>query len=169
MSPENDLYPYGYCGMPCALCPYFHTKGTSRCEGCSCGGLFTGGCSIYKCLRNRAGELKHCVSCDEYPCKKHAGLKEFNCMDTKNVWLVTCVDIRAKGIDDWMNTYRAKSDYLRIALETYNNGRMKKYLCQLFIELPLEKIELLMARAERCSGDKKELANQFKELAKEIS
>ena len=90
-------------------------------------------------------------------------------MDTKNVWLVTCTDIHAGGFDAWRDTYRAKSDYLRTALEKYNNGRMKKYLCQLFIELSLENIEVLMEKAEALSGDQKEIAKQFKELAAEIS
>ena len=34
-------YPYGYCGMPCALCTRYRTAGDSRCPGCSCDGYYT--------------------------------------------------------------------------------------------------------------------------------
>lgn len=44
-------YPYGYCGMPCALCSRYRTNAKSRCHGCSCGGYYTEPCKVHHCCR----------------------------------------------------------------------------------------------------------------------
>ena len=55
-----------------------------------------------------------------------------------------------------------------IALEHYNNGRMKRYLCELFINNDMDKIELIMKQTSLLTGNKKELSLKFKELVKTI-
>ena len=60
--------PYGYCGMPCALCTRYRTAGASRCPGCSCGGYYTEGCKVYRCCREKG--LAHCGECAEFPCAR---------------------------------------------------------------------------------------------------
>lgn len=158
--------PYGFCGMPCALCPYYHTKGISRCKGCSHDGFFTGACNIYKCCKNK--DLLHCAVCDEYPCKKCASLKEFNCLNTNSVWLATVTAIQSNSFDDWYAEYQRKAELLNIALEHYNSGRMKRYLCELFINNDIDKIELIMKQASLLIGNKKDKSIKFKELVKTI-
>lgn len=61
--------PYGFCGIPCALCHYYHTKGISRCRGVRMM-VFTISCNIYKCIKKN--KLTHCAICGEYTCKKYA-------------------------------------------------------------------------------------------------
>lgn len=158
--------PYGFCGMPCALCPYYHTRGISRCRGCSHDGFFTGSCNIYKCCKNN--NLSHCAICNKYPCKKCASLKEFNCLNTDSAWLRTVSTIQSKSFDIWYDEYQRKAELLDFALEHYNNGRMKRYLCELFIINDIEIIELIMKQASLLTGDKKELSVKFKELVENV-
>lgn len=158
--------PYGFCGMPCALCPYYHTKGISRCKGCIHDGFFTDACNIYKCCKNR--NLAYCAVCNEYPCKKCASLKEFNCLNTDSAWLRTVSMIQSRGFEKWYDEYQSKAELLTFALEHYNNGRMKRYLCELFINNELEKLELIMAKASLLTGSKKEISLKFKELTLNI-
>ena len=154
--------PYGFCGMPCALCPYYHTKGISRCKGCSHDGFFNGACNIYKCCKSK--DLLHCAICAEYPCKKCTSLKEFNCLDTGSVWLRTVSTIQSSTVENWYTEYQRRTELLDLALEQYNNGRMKRYLCELFINNDIEKLELIMKHASSLTGNKRELSLKFREL-----
>lgn len=163
---DMDSLPYGFCGMPCALCPYYHTNGVSRCTGCSNGGFFTGACNIYKCLKTK--DVIHCAVCKEYPCMKCDSLKEFNCLNTDSAWLRTVSIIQCKGFDKWFEEYQKKAELLKFALEHYNNGRMKRYLCELFINNNIENIELIMKQASLLTGNNRELSLKFKELVKTI-
>lgn len=157
--------PYGFCGMPCALCLYYHTKGLSRCKGCSHDGFFTGACSIYKCCKK--GNVLHCALCPKYPCNKCKKLKEFNCLDSKSAWLQICAVVREKGFDNWYGEYQRKAELLDIALEKYNNGKMKRFLCELFIQNDINRLEELMKQAELLVGSKKEICQQFKKIAEQ--
>ncbi|MEG0361765.1 MAG: DUF3795 domain-containing protein [Longicatena sp.] len=161
-----EKLPYGYCGMPCALCPYYHTKGISRCKGCSHDGFFTGACNIYKCCKKK--ESNHCAVCEEYPCKKCATLKEFNCLNTNSAWLSTVSMIQSQGFEKWYDEYQRMAELLSFALEHYNNGRMKRYLCELFINNTLQDLEIIMDNATSLTGTKKEVALKFKELTESI-
>lgn len=157
---------YGFCGMPCALCPYYHTKGKSRCMGCSHDGFFTGTCRIYKCCKTN--NLSHCALCDDYPCTKCAALKEFNCLNTDGVWIRTVSEIQSEGFEKWYSVYNRKAELLNVALEKYNNGKMKRYLCELFINNDISKIEQIMDKATSLTGTQKEISNEFRNLVCQI-
>lgn len=161
-----ERLPYGFCGMPCALCPYYHTKGISRCKGCTHDGLFTGACNIYKC--NKKNNIEHCALCSQYPCIKCQQLKEFNCLNTGGVWLKTCREIEVNGFEYWYKNYAKKAELLDKALQKYNNGRMKKYLCSIFINAKPDKLEQLMQEAELFDGNKKDSCLHFIQLISKI-
>lgn len=52
---------------------------------------------IYTCCKKK--ELTHCAICMEYPCKKCATLKEFNCLNTNSAWLSTVSMIQSQGFE----------------------------------------------------------------------
>lgn len=89
-------------------------------------------------------------------------------MNTNSAWLATVTAIQSSSFDDWYAEYQRKAELLNIALEHYNNGRMKRYLCELFINNEIEKIELIMKQASLLMGNKKEKSQKFKELVKTI-
>jgi hypothetical protein len=54
------------------------------------------------------------------------------------------------------------------ALERYNNGRMKRFLCELFLQQELPVLQEIMCRAEALTGDLKERSAAFRALAAAI-
>lgn len=76
--------------------------------------------------------------------------------------------IQARSFYDLYGEYQRKAELLNIALEDYNNGRMKRYLCELFIYNDIEKIELIMKQAYLLKGNRKEISLIFKDLVKSI-
>ena len=120
-------YAYGYCGMPCALCTRCQTEGSSRCPGCSCDGYYTVPCKVHRCVREKG--LDHCGQCGDFPCPKLGKMGDFRDLDTGRVKERTCRAVAAEGLPAWLAEYEEKADLLTVALERYNNGRMKRYLC----------------------------------------
>ena len=58
---------------------------------------------------------------------------------------------------------------LTVALERYNNGRMKRYLCELFLQRDLETLRQIMARAESLEEpDPKARGRAFQALVREM-
>ena len=75
----------------------------------------------------------------------------------------------ADGLPAWLAEYEEKADLLTVALERYNNGRMKRYLCELFLQQDLDTLRRIMARAEALEGaDSKELGRAFQALVGEM-
>ena len=140
-------YAYGYCGMPCALCTRCRIEGSSRCPGCSCDGYYTVPCKVHRCVREKG--LDHCGQCGDFPCPKLGKMGDFRDLDTGRVKERTCRAVAA--------------------LERYNNGRMKRYLCELFLQQDLDTLRRIMARAEALEGaDSKELGRAFQALVGEM-
>lgn len=154
-------YPYGYCGMPCALCSRYRTNGSSRCPGCSFDGYYTDMCKVHHCCREKA--LKHCAECEGYTCDRLGKMGDFSDLNTNNVKKRTGKEISEKGFDAWYKEYKKKAELLDEALEKYNDGRMKRYLCELFIQKALNELEEIMKRAQSISGTPKEKGKLFRE------
>ena len=69
----------------------------------------------------------------------------------------------------WLAEYEEKADLLTAALERYNNGRMKRYLCELFLQQDLETLRHIMARAEALEEpDPKARGRAFQALVREM-
>lgn len=159
-------YAYGYCGMPCALCSRYRTNGSSRCPGCSHDGYYTEPCKAHACIRQKG--LSHCGLCSDFPCRKLGKMGDFRDQNTGRVKERTCRAVAERGLEAWLRDYEAKADLLTIALERYNNGRMKRYLCELFLQKELPALQTIMARAESLDGTPKENAAAFREIVSEV-
>jgi len=159
-------YAYGYCGMPCALCTRYRTEGKSRCPGCSHDGYYTEPCKVHHCCRER--QLVHCGGCAEFPCVKLGKMGDFSDLSTDHVKERTCKMVAAEGFDAWYRDYVRRAELLTEALLKYNNGRMKRYLCELFIRRPLETLEEIMRQAETLSGSPKEIGKAFQAIAEAV-
>ncbi len=159
-------YPYGYCGMPCALCSRYRTDGKSRCEGCSAGGYYTDVCKVHDCCKGKA--LSHCGSCAEYPCVRLGKMSDFRDLNTDNVKLRTCGAVAKTGLEAWYGEYAERANLLTEALARYNDGRMKRFLCELFIQKNIETLRQIMQSAESISGTPKERGRAFRELTESI-
>jgi len=159
-------YAYGYCGMPCALCTRYRTEGKSRCPGCSHDGYYTEPCKVHRCIREKG--LDHCGLCGEFPCVKLGRMGDFSDLNTGHAKERTCRAVAERGFDLWLREYEAKADLLTVALEQYNNGRMKRYLCELFLQQDLETLREIMARAEALCGTPGEKGKAFREIVESV-
>lgn len=159
-------YAYGYCGMPCALCTRYRTEGKSRCPGCSHDGYYTEPCKVHKCCREKS--LAHCGQCGDVLCRYLGKMGDFRDLNTGGVKKRTCQAVSVHGFEAWYEEYKEKADLLTIALERYNNGRMKRFLCELFLQQDIQTLRTIMARAEPISGGPKEAGKRFRTLVEEI-
>lgn len=167
METKNQLeYPYGYCGMPCALCSRNRTDGKSRCPGCSFDGYYTDVCKVHHCCVEK--KLKHCAACEQYPCARLGKMGDFSDLNTNNVKRRTAETIKTDGFDSWYSEYTARAKMLTVALENYNDGRMKRYLCELFIQNDAATLAEIMNKAESLTGTQKEKGKQFKAIAETV-
>ena len=158
-------YPYGYCGMPCALCSRYRTEGASRCPGCSHDGYYTEPCKTHHCCREKA--LLHCGLCGAFPCPKLGKITDFRDLNTGGAKLRTCRRVGEVGFERWYEEYAQKAELLTIALARYNNGRMKRFLCELFLQQDLPILQTIMERAAALQGTPKELAPAFRAIVAE--
>lgn len=156
-------YSYGYCGMPCALCTRYRTVGASRCPGCSADGYYTEACKVHRCCREKG--LDHCGSCPDFPCVRLGKMGDFRDLNTGHVKQRTCAAVSAEGFDAWYAAYCEKADLLTGALERYNDGRMKRYLCELFIQRPLPVLREILLRAAALIGTPREIGKDFRRMA----
>lgn len=159
---NNSNYPYGFCGMPCGLCTRYRISGPSKCQGCSCKGYYTDNCKVYRCC-NETNKI-HCGKCKKYPCSKLSNMKDFKDLNTNNVKKRTGDLIKNMEFANWYKEYNQKCELLTYALEKYNDGRMKRYLCELFINEDLTTLLNIMKNAKELSGDIKERASKFKAI-----
>lgn len=156
-------YPYGCCGMPCALCSRYRTNGQSRCTGCSADGYYTDMCKVHHCCKEKG--IGHCGRCGDCPCARLGRMGDFSDLSTNHVKERTCARVGREGFDAWYAEYKERAELLTRALEQYNDGRMKRYLCELFIKGDMETLREIMRRAERLSGTPKENGRAFKAIA----
>jgi len=113
-------------------------------------------------------KLEHCAECDLYPCKRLGNMTDFKDLNTNNVKRRTGETIKADGFNSWYDEYTSRADMLTIALEKYNDGRMKRYLCELFIQNDVKILTEIMKTAEKLSGTAKENGKQFKMIVESI-
>ena len=130
------------------------------------GGYYTESCKVYRCCRER--ELAHCGECAEFPCARLGGMGDFRDLDTGHVKPRTCRFIAEHGFAAWQREYSERAALLTEALAKYNDGRMKRFLCELFIKTDLDALRELMRRAEAITGTPKEAGKSFRALAEAL-
>lgn len=130
------------CGLDCGLCPRFYTKGTSKCGGC--GGLnFQGNpsCGILNCCANQK-RLEVCAECADYPCSRINILK-IGCDSfvTHKKILPNIEDIRANGLEQFLEKQKIRINILEELLAHHDDGRTKGFYCISCALLPIDKLQ----------------------------
>lgn len=159
-------YAYGYCGMPCALCTRYRTDGKSRCPGCSHDGYYTEPCKVYRCCKEK--NMKQCGLCKDFICSKLGKMGDFSDLNTNNAKKRNSDCIAAEGFEHWYKEYKERADLLTTALERYNNGRMKRFMCELFIQQDIETLRMIMHQAETLTGTQKEIGKKFQVIVQSV-
>ncbi|MHA2392624.1 MAG: DUF3795 domain-containing protein [Promethearchaeota archaeon] len=149
------------CGLDCALCPTYYTKGPSKCPGC-CGPNFADkhpSCSIITCCVKR-NNFETCADCNEFPCSK---LKDWDAVDSficHRVSLKNLRFIKENGIETFMDQQHQRIKILKILLENFNEGRSKSFFCIATALLQVEDLEVSLKKAnERIENENIESKN----------
>lgn len=94
-------------------------------------------------------------------------MTDFRDLNTGGAKLRTCRRVGEAGFEQWYEEYAKKAELLTIALARYNNGRMKRFLCELFLQQNLPILQTIMDRAAALQGTPKELAPAFRAIVAE--
>ena len=95
-------------------------------------------------------------------------MSDFSDLNTGRIKERSGTEIVSDGFYSWFVTYARKADLLTTALKRYNDGRMKRYLCEFFLQNELPILERAMSEASCLTGDVKTLARFYKEIAEKI-
>ncbi|MBN1366994.1 MAG: DUF3795 domain-containing protein [Dehalococcoidales bacterium] len=140
-------YPeIGVCGLDCGLCPRYHSDGKSRCPGC-CGDGFWEihpSCSFITCAVKQKG-LETCAQCNEtQDCLKYVQLMEAAELHDSFISYRSVLNnnsyIKTNGIAKFAAIAAEKQKILLYALENYDDGRSKLFLCTACQLIPLKKL-----------------------------
>jgi len=141
----------GACGIDCGLCPRFYTKGSSVCPGC--GGLNFRekhpSCGVLTCCVIKKG-FETCADCEESPCSrfktKGTGTDSFV---THRKMISNLENIKANGIERFIEEQKIRIDILNDLLTNYDDGRSKSFFCKTCALLPLDKLQEVYAEVQR--------------------
>lgn len=150
-------YPeIGICGLSCRLCPSYHTEGQSKCGGCKSEYRMGAGCPFITCAVRKKG-VEFCWECQESEtCKKWREHREFG----KQHDTFTCYQkledninsIQRDGIPKFEEAQKVREQLLVEMLQSFNEGRSKRYYCIAATVLEIEELETALARAKIDSG-----------------
>ncbi len=147
MQEYKRLYPlFSLCGLNCALCPRYHTDGSSKCPGC--GGpefhLKHPACAVITCNKKH-DSVEYCFECSAFPCEKY---REPSVNDSFVAYKNVLTDFgKAKdGLANYKKALEEKIKILELLLERYNDGRKKNFYCVAVNLLSLEGLKRVMAR-----------------------
>lgn len=93
---------------------------------------------------------------------------DFSDLSTNNAKERNSLHIASDGFEHWYEEYIERADLLTMALERYNNGRMKRYLCELFIQRDIVILREIMTLAESLNGTPKEIGKEFQEIVQRV-
>lgn len=128
------------CGIDCGLCPRYYTKGSSRCGGCG-GHDFQGNpsCAVLTCCAKNKG-LEVCAQCSEYPCPKLGKTVKVGCDSfvTHQKILVNLEDIKANGLEQFLERQEVRIAILKELLTEHDDGRSKSFFCTACALMPVE-------------------------------
>ena len=109
-----------------------------------------------------------CGLCEEFPCERLGKMGDFSDLSTNHAKERNSRRIATEGYEKWYVEYKERADLLTLALARYNNGRMKRYLCELFIQQDIEVLRKIMLRAEPLTGTQKEKGKVFQEIVESV-
>lgn len=140
----------GCCGIDCVLCPRFFTDGVSRCPGCGGEGFSAKhpSCSfITCCVKKRGHEI--CAECGNFPCKKYeAETGEHDSFVTHRKVFANQNLISEIGMYEFLVRQKERKDFLKTALEIYDDGKSKSFFCLAAALLSASGLKTALERAK---------------------
>ena len=141
----------GIYGLSCRLCPWYHIKGESKCNGCKSEFRMNAGCPFITCAVKKK-DIEFCWQCGENEtCEKWRKHREFS----KQHDTFTCYQkledniafIQNKGINEFERRQKIREKLLKEMLQDFNEGRSKTYYCIASTVLEIEELEAALKQA----------------------
>lgn len=147
-------YPeIGICGLSCRLCPNYHTDSKSKCGGCKSAYRMGAGCPFITCAVKKKG-LEFCWQClENETCEKWRKHRAFGQEhDTFKCYQKLEDNIGAiqrHGITAFEEAQKVREQLLMEMLQSFNEGRSKRYYCIAATVLEIEELEAALTEAKR--------------------
>ena len=109
-----------------------------------------------------------CGFCEDFPCARLGKMGDFSDLSTNHVKERNSRRIATEGYEKWHVEYKERADLLTMALDRYNNRRMKRFLCELFIQQDIEVLRKIMLLAEPLNGTQKEKGKAFQAIVESV-
>jgi hypothetical protein len=134
----------GCCGLYCGLCGKYQSTAPSRCLGCRRGEQHSW-CSIWNCCVKKHG-FETCVECGDI-----AGCAIFLRRKVRE-WVPAAENLRqikAAGLDNWLEGQIGRQGVLEKLLQDYNEGRSMGFYCTVCARMPIGLINSAMNEAKK--------------------
>ena len=152
---QIKYHEIGICGLSCRLCPSYHIKGKSKCNGCKSDFRMGAGCPFITCAVKRKG-LEFCWQCDESDtCEKWQGHREFSRGHDTFVCYQKLEDnisfVQQYGIDAFEESQLLKERLLCEMLSDFNEGRSKRYFSIAATVMEIDVLQKALSQANELS------------------
>jgi hypothetical protein len=125
----------GCCGLYCGLCNKYQSKAPSRCIGCKLGEQHAW-CSIWNCCVKKR-QFETCTECEDvFGCTIFVRRKV-------EEWIPAADNLRqikAVGLENWLNEQRERQALVETLLQSYNEGRSMSFYCKVCARMPIDSI-----------------------------
>lgn len=147
----------GICGLSCRLCPMYQSKGKSKCRGCKSEARIAVGCPFITCALKKK-QIEFCWNCTECKtCVKWIKHREFGKERDSFKCYQKLEDniafIRQNGINEFEKLQIFREELLKKMLNSFNEGRSKRYYCITATVFEIEELQLLLTEGEEKSKD----------------
>jgi hypothetical protein len=151
----------GCCGLYCGLCNKYQSQAPSRCVGCRLGGQHSW-CSIWVCCVKKHG-FDTCAGCSEiWTCAIYTRRKVTEWIPAAD----NLRQIRADGLENWLQGQKERQRVLEELLQDYNEGRSMSLYCKACARMPVELVSRAMEESKaRLASDQVD-ASDVKSRAK---
>ena len=146
-------YPkIGICGLSCRLCPRYHTKTESKCNGCKSKGRIVVGCPFITCaIKNK--NVEFCWECKQHTlCVRWQKSRDFS-KDHDSILCRQKLEdnisfILKNGVEEFEKQQKIREQLLKEMLQEFNEGRSKSYYCIAATVLEIEELKNTIIEAK---------------------
>ena len=146
----------GVCGLSCRLCPMFHSKSESKCNGCKSAARIAVGCPFIRCATKKG--IEFCWDCKESSeCERWGRHRAASRSADSFVCYQKLEDnirfVQEKGIQEFEKEQLAREELLKKMLDEFNEGRSKTFYCIAATVLEVKELEDALNDARKKSKD----------------
>ena len=145
----------GACGLPCGLCPRYHSGGEKPCPGCCGPGFWERhpSCPTITCCVKQHG-LEVCGECNELEfcprvLRNLEAAKRADSFISYRTLPFNLTEVKERGIKAAADSLQERIEFLRLLIREHDDGRSKGFYCLCVQLLPLDRLKSALAGAQQ--------------------